>query len=158
MMDEPIDSVKNAMREGTAVASLASEHLEEAEKLSVSERQRAERAIKETLGSLFQAGSDTTVNSMTPLFVALILYPEVQKRAQAELDLVLSRDRLPALEDKPRFPYIEAMCKEFTRWRMVTPMGVPHATTEDDVYRGFFIPKGSVVLSDAWTEHSEATQ
>jgi len=150
MMNEPIDFVKKAMREGTAVASLASEQLESAEKLSGPERQRAEQAIKENLGSLFQAGSDTTVFSMTSLFVALILYPEVQRRAQAELDVVLSRDRLPVIEDKPRLPYIEAMCKEVTRWRMVTPMGVPRASTEDDVYRGFLIPKGSVVMANAW--------
>ncbi|KAH9971622.1 cytochrome P450 [Russula compacta] len=147
MMNEPIDFVKKTMQEGTAVASLASEHLQEAEKLSGPERQREEKAIKETLGSLFQ---------------------EVQKRAQAELDSVVSRDRLPSFEDKPRLPYIEAMCRELIRWQMVTPMGtaslpqqcelraltttkgVPHASTEDDVYRGFFIPKGSLVLANAW--------
>ena len=60
---------------------------------------------------------------MSSLFLALTLYPEVQKRAQAELDSVISRDRLPIFEDKPRLPYIEAMCKELTRWQMVTPMG-----------------------------------
>ncbi|KAI9507132.1 cytochrome P450 [Russula earlei] len=143
MINEPIDYVKNAMREGTAVASLASEQLEEVEKLSGPERQRAEKAIKQTLGSLFQ-GARCTVSSMSSLFIALALYPEVQKRAQAELDSILSRDRLPTFEDKPRLPYIEAMCKELARWQMVTPMGVPHASTHDDVYRGFFIPKGSI--------------
>jgi cytochrome P450 len=96
--------------------------------------------------------------------MALALYPEVQKRAQAELDSVLSRDRLPTFDDKPRLPYIEAMCKELLRWRVVTPLGiynpsstsartkvscllhkgVPHAAAEDDVYRGFFIPKGLI--------------
>jgi len=150
MINEPIDFVKNAMREGTAVASLASEHLQEAEKLRGPERQIAEKSIKETLGSLFQAGSDTTVSSMSSLFLALALYPKVQKRAQAELDFVVSKDRLPTFEDKPRLPYIEAMCKELMRWQMVTPLGVPHASTEDDVYKGFFIPKGSLVIADAW--------
>ena len=60
---------------------------------------------------------------MASLFLALILYPEVQKRAQAELDSVISRDRLPTYDDKPRLPYIEAMNKELMRWHMVTPMG-----------------------------------
>jgi cytochrome P450 len=100
---------------------------------------------------------------MSSLFLALTLYPEVQKRAQAELDSVISRDRLPTFEDKPRLPYIEAMCKELLRWQMVTPLGnnisspltrsegsqslrkgVPHASVEYDVYRGFFIPKGLI--------------
>ena len=64
-----------------------------------------------------------TVSSLSSLFLALVLYPEVQKRAQAELDLVVSRDRMPTYDDKPRLPYIEAISKELLRWHMVTPMG-----------------------------------
>jgi cytochrome P450 len=61
---------------------------------------------------------------MASLFLALVLYPEAQTRAQAELDAVLGRDRLPTLDDRPRLPYIEAVCKELMRWQMVTPMGL----------------------------------
>lgn len=60
---------------------------------------------------------------MSSLFLALILFPEVQKRAQAELDSVISRDSLPTYDDKPRLPYIEAISKELLRWHMVTPLG-----------------------------------
>ena len=60
---------------------------------------------------------------MSSLFLALVLYPEVKKRAQAELDSVLGRDRLPTFGDRPHLPYIDAMCKELMRWQMVTPMG-----------------------------------
>ena len=60
---------------------------------------------------------------MSSLFLALVLYPEVQRRAQTELDSVISRDRLPTYDDKPRLPYIEAISKEMLRWQMVTPIG-----------------------------------
>ena len=60
---------------------------------------------------------------MHSLFLVLVLYPQVQKRAQAELDAVIGRDRLPTLDDRPRLPYIEALCKELLRWNMVTPNG-----------------------------------
>jgi cytochrome P450 len=60
---------------------------------------------------------------MTSLFLALVLYPDVQKRAQAELDSVIARDRLPTFEDRPRLPYINALCKELLRWQMVAPIG-----------------------------------
>ena len=68
---------------------------------------------------------------MTSLFLALILFPEVQKRAQAELDSVISRDRLPTYDDKPRLPYIEAISKELIRWHVVAPMGAScsHSST-----------------------------
>ncbi|KAI0253723.1 cytochrome P450 [Lactifluus subvellereus] len=150
MKNEPIDFVKNAMHEGTAIPSLASKYLQEIEYLNLPERQRQEEIIKRTLGSIFGAGSDTTVSSMTSLFLALVLYPEVKKKAQAELDSLLGRDRLPTFGDRPHLPYIDAMCKELMRWQLVTPMGIPHASTEDDVYRGFFIPKGSIMVANAW--------
>ena len=60
---------------------------------------------------------------MYSLFQALVLFPQVQNRAQAELDAVIGRDRLPTFDDRPRLPYIEALCKELTRWQMVTPTG-----------------------------------
>ena len=89
---------------------------------------------------LFSAGLDTVrvslsravftesyvmkaVSSMSSFFLALALFPQVQRRAQAELDVVVGRDRLPMLNDRPRLPYIEAFCKELMRWQMVTPMG-----------------------------------
>jgi cytochrome P450 len=109
-----------------------------------------EDVVKRVLGSMFQAGVDTTVSSMTSLFVALTLYPEVQRRAQAQIDSVVSRDRLPTFEDRSRLPYIEAICKELLRWQIVLPLGFPHASTEDSVYRGFFIPKGSIMIANSW--------
>ena len=64
-----------------------------------------------------------TAGSMASLFVALSLYPEVQRLAQAQIDSVVSRDRLPTFEDRPRLPYIEAFCKELLRWQVVSPQG-----------------------------------
>ena len=51
------------------------------------------------------------------------MFPHVQRRAQAELDLVVGRDRLPTFDDRPRLPYIEAICKELLRWLIVAPIG-----------------------------------
>ena len=64
-----------------------------------------------------------TVSSMYSFFLALVLFPEAQRRAQAELDVVIGRERLPTFSDRPRLPYIEALCKELMRWQMVTPIG-----------------------------------
>ena len=64
-----------------------------------------------------------TISLMNFFFLALTLFPQVQRRAQAELDTVVGRDRLPTFDDKPRLSYIEALCKELMRWQMVTPLG-----------------------------------
>jgi len=150
MRNEPIDFVKNALHDGTAKHSLASEHLQELECLVGSERQKQEEVIKGAMGSIYWAGSDTTVSAMYSFFLALVLFPQVQRRGQAEIDAVIGRDRLPSFDDRPHLPYIEAVCKELMRWRMVTPMGLPHSSSRDDVYKGFFIPKGSLVVANAW--------
>jgi len=34
--------------------------------------------------------------------------------------------------------------------------GVPHATTQDDVYEGYLIPKGSVLLVSTLRDHTDA--
>jgi Cytochrome P450 len=91
-----------------------------------------------------------TISTLTSFFLVLLLYPDVQKRAQAEIDQVIGRGRLPGLNDRPSLPYIDGLCKELLRWRLVLPLGVAHATMEDDVYNGYFIPKGTTVLPNTW--------
>jgi hypothetical protein len=66
-----------------------------------------------TYGILFaDAYYDKTVSSLSSLFLALVLYPDVQKHAQTELDAVIPRERLPTFDDRPRLPYIDALCRE----------------------------------------------
>jgi cytochrome P450 len=80
----------------------------------------------------------------------MIAFPEVQGRAQAELDAVVGRDRLPTFADAPRLPYVLAIIKEILRWRPSIPLGVPHVATEEDWYEGMFIPKRTVCISNLW--------
>ena len=82
--------------------------------------------------------------------LAILAYPETQARAQAELDAVVGRTRLPTFADYPHLPYIRAMVKEALRWRPVDPVGLPHRSIEDDWYEGMFIPKGTVCIANVW--------
>jgi cytochrome P450 len=98
--------------------------------------------------------------------MAMALYPEVARKAQDEIDAVVGCGCLPEFEHKSQLPYCEALVREVFRWRPIVPMGVPHSTIEDDIYEGYFIPKGSfdstlpvqdidimtgtVVLSNIW--------
>ena len=82
--------------------------------------------------------------------LAMLVYPETQARAHAELDAVVGRARLPTFADYPHLPYIRAMVKEVLRWRPVGPLGVPHRSTEDDWYEGMFIPKGTICIPNMW--------
>lgn len=91
---------------------------------------------------------------MLAFFLAMAKYPEVQRRAQAELDAVVGPERLPAFDDKPSLPYITAIIKECIRWRITLPLGIAHHSMEEDEYRGYYIPKGTMVIPNAWYAHS----
>jgi cytochrome P450 len=80
----------------------------------------------------------------------MIAFPEVQRRAQAELDAVIGRERFPTFADAPHLPYLHAIIKETLRWRPPGPFGIPHAASEDDWYEGMFIPKGASCMANIW--------
>lgn len=79
-----------------------------------------------------------------------VLHPDVQLNAQEELDKVVGRSRLPDFSDLEELPYLEAVYKEVLRWFPIVPLGVPHRSTSDDEYRGMRIPKGTMILPNAW--------
>ncbi|KAF4610220.1 hypothetical protein D9613_010340 [Agrocybe pediades] len=96
------------------------------------------------------AATDTTLAAVKLFFAAMLCYPEVQKKAQAEVDRVLQGRLLPEFTDEGDMPYVGAVIKELLRWKPIAPLAVPHSTTQDDVYRGFRIPKGVYVLANSW--------
>ena len=89
---------------------------------------------------------------MTAFILAMTLWPDIQARAQAELDAVIgtSWTRLPNFVDRARLPYINAIVLEVLRWNPAVPLGLAHRLTEDDIYRGWLIPKGTVVWANLW--------
>lgn len=80
----------------------------------------------------------------------MVCYPEVQRKAQDELDRVVGPYRLPEFGDREHLPYVELICKEVHRWQPVVPMGVAHAVSQDDTYRRYFIPKGTIIIGNIW--------
>jgi cytochrome P450 len=106
--------------------------------------------IKGAAGAIAIAGGNTTWSTLMVCILNLLLHPEVQNKAQAELDAVVGHERLPAFDDRLNLPYIENLIQETTRWAPLSPLGVPHATIEDDYYNGMFIPGGSVVFANAY--------
>jgi hypothetical protein len=96
----------------------------------------------------------------------MILFPEVLKKAQAEIDAVVGNDRLPSFSDRENLPYVDALVKEVFRWHSVAPtgenfagkpwmtddlfLGVAHRVMEDDVHEGYFIPRGALIIANIW--------
>lgn len=145
MASAPYKFVKDQMTADNATKSFTSDLLE-GRTLSVEE----DHVVKWSAASLYSGGADTTVSSIYSLFLAMLLFPSVQKKAQAEIDTVVGPDRLPSFSDRHSLPYMEAFTKEILRWNVVAPLAVPHRVIEDDVYEGYYIPKGSLVIPNIW--------
>lgn len=130
-------------------------------------KSRVKTTVQEVAATAFLAGYETvreeplsnfelsTMISQTSAtlfnFVLLmVLYPEVQLKAQEELDKFVGRQRLPDFSDQDDLPYINAIYMEVIRLFPVLPLGVPHRAIAEGQYKGMRIPKGSIILPNAW--------
>lgn len=64
---------------------------------------------------ILSAAADTIVSSILTFILAMLKYPEVQRRAQEEVDSVVGHERLPDLSDIEQLPYVSAVMKEALR-------------------------------------------
>lgn len=143
MVDEPYAYVKRRMTLRSSEQSYVSKMLEQHGSTPSTEE---EEAIKWTAATLYGAGADTTVSTMTSFFLAMSISPEVQIRAQEEIDRVVGTARLPTFSDRENLPYVEAIINEILRWLPVAPLSIPHAADEEGTFRGYRIPKGAILL------------
>ncbi|KAI0751762.1 cytochrome P450 [Daedaleopsis nitida] len=91
-----------------------------------------------------------TFSTSECMFHALSLHPDVVKRAQKELDEVVGPNRMPDWDDRDALVYITAILLETMRWRSILPIALPHGTTTDDEFRGYFVPAGTVLIPNVW--------
>ncbi|KAG9123850.1 hypothetical protein FRC07_013766 [Ceratobasidium sp. 392] len=148
MINEPYDWTKSQVAAGVATPSILKTLLTKMDNNPAFEHadEEEEDIIKWVVGTLY---------------AAMILYPDVQKKAQAELDAVLEEEQMPELSDRESLPYMDCVLKEVARWNSATPLvrwsamssgqlGVAHASSQDDQYRSFRIPKGAIVIGNTW--------
>ncbi|PYI11227.1 flavonoid 3-hydroxylase [Aspergillus sclerotiicarbonarius CBS 121057] len=147
MHDKTYEFVQCQMAQGTHQPSYVSNLLE---KETVRPGSEEEIVIKWSAGALYGGGADTTVSALSCFFIAMALYPEVQKKAQEEIDRVVGTSRLPDFHDRENLPYINAVLQETLRWHPVTPLSVAHASSQQDIYKGYLIPKGAILVPNVW--------
>ncbi|KAI4599965.1 hypothetical protein KJ359_001066 [Pestalotiopsis sp. 9143b] len=101
------------------------------------------------VGQMAIAGALTIGAPIQSFILAMLHYPGWQPKLQAEIDTVC-QGRCPSWEDREKLPLLRAVVKEVIRWRPPVPTGIPHATEADDVWNGYFIPKGATIHALEW--------
>ncbi|KAF7348383.1 hypothetical protein MSAN_01792300 [Mycena sanguinolenta] len=148
MKNAPFDFVKQNMQNGTARPSVLRELLERNDTHRSSREQ--EEVMKDVAGVAYSAAVDTTTTTLKAFIMVMAMNPQVAKKAQNELDAVVGLGFLPGFEHRSALPYCEAVLREVFRWKPAFPFAIPHAASDNDIYEGYFIPKGTMVLPNVW--------
>ncbi|KIK54565.1 hypothetical protein GYMLUDRAFT_232002 [Collybiopsis luxurians FD-317 M1] len=144
--DWPYQQVKSRIAAGNAGPSFTASLIERVR------NEEDEWNFKRISGMFYAASLDTSVSSLESFILAMSVHPDKQRKAQAEIDRVVGSERLPTFEDRPQLTYVESVIKEVYRWNPVAPIAVPHKYSgeTDDEYRGWRIPKDSIVIGNSW--------
>ncbi|KAI0116554.1 cytochrome P450 [Nemania sp. FL0031] len=145
-------AMKEKVLQGTAPSCFARALVQEQEEEGMSDSYAAY-----TCGSLLQGGMGSTSETLTGFVKALLLFPEVSKAGQAEIDRVCG-SRMPELGDWDSLSYVRGCVKENLRWMAVSPLGIPHALSANDEYMGYKLPKGATVICNVRAIHNDASR
>nr|XP_055051836.1 cytochrome P450 2C20-like isoform X1 [Misgurnus anguillicaudatus] len=110
-----------------------------------------------TVANLFLAGTETTSTTIRYALMLLIKHPHIQVAVevhlklcgwemQKEIDRVIGRHRIPTMEDRKSLPFTDAVIHEVQRYLDIVPLSVPHYATRDITFRGYVIPKDTVII------------
>ncbi|KAJ3858471.1 cytochrome P450 [Lentinula novae-zelandiae] len=135
---------KQRVKSGEERSSFATNLIRDSETHGLSDKESAWLAA-----TLYTASTETTAGVLSWFMLAMILYPDIQKKIQQELDTVVGQGRLPTFADQAHLPYLQATVWEALRWHPVDPVGLPHQS--DDWYNGYFIPKGTICIANVWS-------
>ncbi|KAK7018237.1 cytochrome P450 [Favolaschia claudopus] len=149
MLELPFAETKRQMESGHAPPSFSTNSLQALEDPN-KEPYYQEQHVKQVAAAVFVGGADTTVSAISTFILAMIRYPEIQKKAQKEIDGLTGGKYLPTFEDKAALPYITALAQEVMRWETVAPLALPRLLRQEDEYRGYRLPAGSVVFGNVW--------
>ncbi|XP_026020720.1 cytochrome P450 2K1-like [Astatotilapia calliptera] len=98
-----------------------------------------------TVSNLFAAGTDTTAATLRWGLLLMAKYPHIQEQVHEELSRVVG-SRQVCVDDRKNLPYTDAVIHETQRLANIAPMSLPHQTSQDVTFKGYFIKKGTIVF------------
>ena len=119
------------------------------------ERKKSEGVVDTTMDdanllssvlSLFNAGTETTTNTIVFAVLYMINYPEMQAKLYQEIKDVVGMDRSPDVSDKSKLKFLSAFIMETQRFAGVVPLGIDRLATSDIQLGGYTITKGTSVM------------
>jgi len=145
-VNKPYEHAQESFKSGTILPSFCSVSFENSTRLTDEQNDD----LKWAANSMYSASADSTLTTVSHLILAMMTHPHVLRKAQEEIDEVVGRHRLPSFSDRKSLPYMECILNEVWRWGCPIPLTLPHVLREDDIYKGYLIPRGSIVIANIW--------
>ncbi|OIT27953.1 cytochrome p450 81d11 [Nicotiana attenuata] len=114
----------------------------------------SDQIIKGIISVMLNAGTETSSVTIEWAMSLLLNHPEVLEKAKAEIDDHVGKDRLVDETDLPKLKYLQNIISETLRL-YPAPMLVPHESSDDCKVAGFHIPRGTMLLVNAWAIHRD---
>ncbi|RWR82971.1 isoflavone 2'-hydroxylase [Cinnamomum micranthum f. kanehirae] len=115
----------------------------------------SDNIIKGIIIALVGAGTDTSSVTLEWAMSLLLNNPEVLKKAKAELDVQVGKDRLLDESDLDKLPYLHCIINETLRMHPAGPLLIPHESSEECTLGGFHVPSGTMLLVNLWAIHRD---
>lgn len=114
-----------------------------------------DQIIKGIVLVMLNAGTETSSVTIEWAMSLLLNHPEVLEKARNEIDNHVGKDRLMDEADLPKLKYLQSIISETLRLFPAAPLLVPHESSEDCKVAGFHIPRGTMLLVNAWSIHRD---
>ncbi|KAL0698491.1 hypothetical protein Bca4012_054613 [Brassica carinata] len=113
-------------------------------------------SVKEsvTMGMMI-AGTDTSAVTLEWAMACLLRHPESLEKARLEIEDKIGQERLIDEPDLANLPYLQNIVSETFRLYPAAPLLVPRSTTEDIKVGGYDVPRGTMVMVNAWAIHRD---
>ncbi|CAA7051931.1 unnamed protein product [Microthlaspi erraticum] len=112
--------------------------------------------IKGIILVMILAGTDTSAGTLEWAMSNLLNHPQALKKAKTEIEDQIGLDRLIEEQDIVKLPYLQNIVSETLRLYPVAPMLLPHLASEDCTVAGYDVPRGTVILVNAWAIHRDS--
>ncbi|KAE9597654.1 hypothetical protein Lal_00041542 [Lupinus albus] len=114
-----------------------------------------DQIIKGIILVILLGGTETSATTLEWAMSALLNHPEVLKKARDEIDTLIGQDRLINESDISKLPYLKNVMNETFRLHPAFPLLAPHFSSEDCTIEGYNVPKGTILLVNAWAIHND---
>nr|XP_025642774.2 cytochrome P450 81E8 [Arachis hypogaea] len=107
--------------------------------------------VKGVILAMLTAGSETSATTLEWAVSLLLNNPKTMKKLEAEIETHAGHGQLLNESEATKLKYLQSVITETLRLYPAAPLLLPHESSNDCKVCGYDIPKGTMLLVNAWT-------